>query len=175
MTLRVRLAVAATPLLVLAGCGQSGANRAAPSADGVTIDLPPATPVPNRSAQAAPVAAQPETSPAKPAPHRAGVDSQREAKPRIQIEPPEPSPAPAPTEQVNEARSAGSSAKLPLPDAVVARTIERIGYPCGRVTSSASPPSDGGGAPAYKVTCSSGASYRASTVHGRLRFRQWGR
>lgn len=62
-----------------------------------------------------------------------------------------------------------ASAKLPLPNAVIARTIGRIGYPCGSVAS-ASPL--GGGA--YKVTCTSGHSYRAAPVKGRYRFRRLG-
>jgi len=64
-----------------------------------------------------------------------------------------------------------TAAKLPLPNAVIARTIGRIGYPCGQVVSTTSMD----GAPGtFKVTCTSGHSYRASPVRGRYRFRRLG-
>jgi curved DNA-binding protein CbpA len=62
-----------------------------------------------------------------------------------------------------------TAARLPLPDAVVARTIGRIGYPCGQVASTAAL-SPG----VFKVTCTSGHSYRAAPVNGRYRFRRLG-
>lgn len=65
------------------------------------------------------------------------------------------------------------AASLPLPNKVVARTIERIGYSCGAVTSSS--PVEGGAPGVYKVTCASGQSYQAKPVNGRYRFRRWGR
>jgi hypothetical protein len=61
-----------------------------------------------------------------------------------------------------------TAADLPLPNNVVARTIERIGYACGSVASTTA--AQGG----FKVTCTSGDSYRAAPVHGRYRFRRWG-
>ncbi len=61
-------------------------------------------------------------------------------------------------------------ATMPLPDAVVARTIRRIGFACGEVASTSAVD----GAPGvFKVTCSSGESYKASPVHGRYHFRRW--
>jgi len=72
-------------------------------------------------------------------------------------------PAPSPTPKV-------AAADLPLPGKVVARTIERIGYSCGSVTSSAAVDGTPG---AFKVTCSSGQTYRAAPVHGRYRFKRW--
>lgn len=63
-------------------------------------------------------------------------------------------------------------ATLPLPKAVIARTIERIGYACGGVASAAAVE----GAPGvFNVTCTSGHSYRAAPVGGRYRFRKLGR
>ena len=62
-----------------------------------------------------------------------------------------------------------TTAKLPLPNAVIARTIGRIGYPCGQVANASAL---GGGA--FKVTCTSGHSYRAAPVRGRYRFRRLG-
>jgi len=59
--------------------------------------------------------------------------------------------------------------RLPLPKATIARTIQKIGYPCGGVSSVA--PVDAGGV--FKVTCSSGHSYRAAPVGGRYRFKKW--
>ena len=54
---------------------------------------------------------------------------------------------------------------------LVARTIERIGYSCGQVASTSAVE---GAAGVYKVTCTSGQTYRAAPVHGRYRFRRWG-
>jgi hypothetical protein len=61
-------------------------------------------------------------------------------------------------------------AALPLPEPVIARTIERIGYSCGKVASASA--ATGG---VYKVTCTSGASYQATPVRGRYHFRRLGR
>ena len=61
------------------------------------------------------------------------------------------------------------AASMPLPDAVVARTIERIGYSCGKVASTAAVEGASG---VFKVTCSSGQTYQATPVHGRYRFRR---
>jgi hypothetical protein len=60
-----------------------------------------------------------------------------------------------------------AAASLPLPNRVIARTIERIGYACGQVASTVE-----GEAGAYKVTCTSGHSYQATPVRGRYRFRR---
>lgn len=60
---------------------------------------------------------------------------------------------------------------MPLPNPVIARTIGRIGYPCGQVASTTA-----GGAPGvFKVTCTSGHSYRAAPVRGRYHFRRLGK
>lgn len=69
-----------------------------------------------------------------------------------------------------ESPAVATGAKMPLPNAVIARTIGRIGYPCGQVASTAAV---AGGAPgAFNVTCTSGHSYRASPVRGRYHFRR---
>ena len=60
------------------------------------------------------------------------------------------------------------AASMPLPNAVVARTIERIGYACGEVASTSAMEGEG----VFKVTCTSGQSYRAAPVHGRYRFKR---
>src|SRR6185312_14430384 len=64
-----------------------------------------------------------------------------------------------------------AAADLPLASRLVARTIDRIGYACGEVASTSAVD---GAAGVYKVTCTSGQSYRAAPVHGRYRFRRWG-
>lgn len=61
------------------------------------------------------------------------------------------------------------TANLPLPNKVIARTIERIGYSCGDVASSAAVDGSPG---AFTVTCSSGQSFQATRVHGRYHFRR---
>jgi hypothetical protein len=64
-----------------------------------------------------------------------------------------------------------TAAALPLPNSVVARTIERIGYSCGKVASTSAIEGSSG---AYTVTCTSGQSYRAAPVRGRYHFRKIG-
>lgn len=68
--------------------------------------------------------------------------------------------------------AAETAAALPLSNATIARTIDRIGYACGRVASTS--PDSSGAAGVFKVTCTSGQSYRAAPVNGRYRFRRLG-
>lgn len=83
----------------------------------------------------------------------------------------EPDPAPIETPATASAPAeapAPVAASLPLPNRVIARTIERIGYPCGQIASTAQ-----SGAPGvFKVTCTSGHSYQAAPVRGRYHFRR---
>jgi hypothetical protein len=65
-----------------------------------------------------------------------------------------------------------AAAGLPLASKLAARTIDRIGYACGEIASAT--PAEGEAAGVYKVTCTSGQTYRAAPVHGRYRFRRWG-
>jgi len=60
------------------------------------------------------------------------------------------------------------AASLPLPNRVIARTIARIGYPCGEVASTSAGASPG----VFTVTCTSGHSYQAAPVRGRYHFRR---
>jgi len=78
-----------------------------------------------------------------------------------------------PTEQVVALTSgaAEAPAAMPLPKSVVARTIGRIGYACGEVASTSAVDGSPG---VFKVTCTSGHSYRAAPVGGRYHFRRWG-
>lgn len=103
---------------------------------------------------------------------------------------PEPQPAAAAepaSADVQEAQSATSgvdavaeeaapppvrAAAMPLPNRVIARTIERIGYACGDVVTTAAV--EGAPAGVFKVTCTSGQTYQARPVGGRYRFRRLG-
>ena len=71
--------------------------------------------------------------------------------------------APALTDAPVEA----SQASLPLSHAAIARTIARIGYRCGSVASTSQILGN-----MFKVTCTSGDSYRAAPVNGRYRFKR---
>ena len=62
-----------------------------------------------------------------------------------------------------------ASAKMPLSNATIARTIGRIGYPCGRVASTTALETAG----VFSVTCTSGHTYRAAPVRGRYHFRKY--
>ena len=68
------------------------------------------------------------------------------------------------------AQAAGAA--LPISNRTAARTIERIGYACGRIAVTT--PVEGEATGVYKVTCTSGQSYRAAPVNGRYRFKRWG-
>lgn len=61
-------------------------------------------------------------------------------------------------------------ASLPLSRAVIAHTIERIGYPCGEVAATTAADGEAGGV--FKVTCSSGHTYQARPIAGRYHFRR---
>jgi len=106
------------------------------------------------------------------------------ARPPFQIDLPEQGPveaaqadqvqpeAIAAEQAVGEAPAvAPTAAKLPLPKAVIARTIGRIGYACGQVASVTAVE---GSAGVFTVTCTSGHSYRAAPVRGRYHFRRLG-
>jgi hypothetical protein len=77
----------------------------------------------------------------------------------------------AETEAADAPPAQPAAAAMPLPDRVIARTIGRIGYPCGSVASTSAV--EGGAPGVFKVTCASGHSYRASPVRGRYHFRRW--
>lgn len=123
----------------------------------------------------------PETAPSQAAPARTLTPPSRarhkDAQPAARqapVERAEDVPE-IPTEQVAAlASQAGvtdeGAAAMPLSNAVIARTIRRIGYSCGDVVSTAAVDISPG---AFKVTCSSGQSYRAAPVRGRYHFRRW--
>ena len=81
--------------------------------------------------------------------------------PEIAVDRPATPPAQAAAPQA-------TPAKLPLSNATIARTIGRIGYPCGSVAST----TEGDGPGVFTVNCTSGHSYRAAPVRGRYHFRR---
>lgn len=84
--------------------------------------------------------------------------------------PPEADPAvEAPAAAAESASVTAAAVKMPLPNATIARTIERIGYGCGRVVSTSDVEGNGG---VFNITCSSGDTYRASPIRGRYHFRR---
>lgn len=78
-------------------------------------------------------------------------------------------PAGAPA--ADSAPVSAAAATLPLTNATIARTIQRIGYGCGRVVSATGVEGTPG---AFNITCSSGDTYRAAPVRGRYHFRRTG-
>ncbi|MBA3669773.1 MAG: hypothetical protein H0W71_06890 [Sphingomonas sp.] len=120
------------------------ANRPGPPARSASANSTAPAPSPSPGDSSSP--SRPAEGP-PPAIDGPGMDSEPVAAPA-------PDPAPAAT-------------ALPLSSATIARTIERIGYPCGEVGSTA----QGAAAGVFTVNCTSGHAYRASPVRGRYRFR----
>jgi hypothetical protein len=160
----------------------AGSDAAASQTDtAMTVALPKAGPRPSvAAASPAPVGTPAETPVERPVRDSISVSSSKRnvsrRRPTAQAE-----------QQVREGQAAESqpdalsrdplapessaaqpvAASLPLPNRVIARTIERIGYACGQVASTVE-----GEAGVYKVTCTSGHSYQATPVRGRYRFRR---
>lgn len=178
----MRSAVLLIAAAALAGCG-NGSSGNGQEGSSVTIPL---TTIPRNEQAPAETASVPEPAPV----------NETAAAPVEEVPPPPKPEAPRPKEQRKEepapaapqskeeaaavetpapaAAPAVSGEKVPLPETVIARTIARIGYKCGSVVSSARVDT-GGESPVYRVVCSSGDSYRAATLGGRLRFRKWNR
>ena len=142
------------------------AAKPLPEIAGSPLTLPSEAEVEAQQARRA-AAAAPKVEPARPPLQIALPDTQDETA-RLS----ESQPGDVGAEQATAESPAvqASASKLPLPNAVIARTIGRIGYPCGQVASTTS--MDGAGT--FKVTCTSGHSYRAAPVRGRYRFRRLG-
>jgi hypothetical protein len=168
-----------------------GVGEAAQPENKVSVELQPAKPlarvVPKETA-AAPVAASNEPRARIDPPRPAIAAKTRVERPPIEAEPavvetpltgdePDPSLAEQSVEEAptasTAAEAAAAAAAMPLSDRVIARTIQRIGYSCGRVASTV--PVEGEAPGVFKVTCSSGQSYQAKPVNGRYHFRRWGR
>jgi hypothetical protein len=183
-----RAAIAGGALLVGAGifgtlAGLTVADNETPAQaePGISATLPPARPkassvvspamrpAPTAAAPLSSVVSEPVTrkhpvSRAKPVEDRLGDISQSLASP------PEQSPSSAEASAEIPAATA-VPASMPLSDAVIARTIGRVGYACGQVASTSAV--EGEAAGVFKVTCTSGQSYRAAPVRGRYHFRRW--
>lgn len=168
---------------VLLGVEAGKGEQAEPAQAAVTATLPPATPP---KPQATPVSLEsdglaaiqpPQSSPARvrtaaiaPPPQVADATA-----PTLSLAETAPPPAVmpdelAPTQAVADPAPVATAAALPLSNATIARTIERIGYSCGRVASAS--PDASGATGVFTVTCTSGQSYRAAPVKGRYRFRR---
>jgi hypothetical protein len=142
---------AAPPAVTVALPAAKQVAEVAPAAAPVDMVAPAATPAkPRRTASQSRFARAVESEVAGTAVQSAGID----------LASAEGTPEPA--------QAQPAAASLPLPDAVVARTIERIGYSCGKVTGAVAGSSPG----VYQVTCSSGDTYQATPVQGRYRFRR---
>ena len=106
------------------------------------------------------------TEPVRPHPNRSAEEpSAPEAQPLRADEAPE-----IPSEQVaaKAADAPPSSSALPLSNATIARTLGRVGFSCRQVASTEA--LEGG---AFKVSCTSGQSFKAAPVNGRYHFRKW--
>lgn len=177
-------ALAAGALILAIGggawMGMESGNDAPPDQlkPAVTLKVPPArapAPVTASADEPRTIAAE---QPSRPTRSAAPTKS---ARPPLQIDLPDEQPTEvAALEQqqrdIEQAAApalaaAATDAKMPLPNSVIARTIGRIGYPCGQVASTAA--LDGAGV--FKVTCTSGHSYRAAPVGGRYHFRRMGK
>lgn len=161
-----------------AGLEAGGDAEAQQAANAVTVALPKAGPV--TSAVPAPVPAPwvaeaRAAQPSHPARHvvRAPVRlaPEERATEIAQRAPEQAATEPAIVDPLAPKPAAAVAASIPLPNAVVARTISRIGYPCGAVASASAIEGEAG---AFKVTCTSGHSYRAAPVGGRYRFKRMG-
>ena len=143
--------------------------------DTATVTLPKEA----KPADPDPVAAEAEAkaSEPKPAPRRTASRHRRVAS--------APEPVAAREERVEDvpditseqvaaltSEAAQVPAAMPLSNSVVARTIERIGYSCGKVASTSG---IDGSAGVFKVTCTSGDSFKATPIRGRYHFRRLSR
>lgn len=194
-----RLPSSLLAILLLGACGSSGSEPAAKeqASSGVTLELPapePYRPEPERKASIpeapAPAAENADAVAPPEAPESAPVETKATEKKAAEkkavekkTDDEERSTAPAGAAQGEEknAATAGRNksdadaiptrpGRPPLDDAEIARTIDRIGFPCGRVVSSEAVASAQG---IYKIDCSSGESYQGTTKQGHLFFRPW--
>jgi hypothetical protein len=179
--------VAVGGLIVTAGllgawAGTTAGSDAEAAQAAVTVALPKARP--NANIAAPPAAAAIEAQAEWPdratasAPRTKRVATRRQSAAwtpqQVAESPPaESEPAGAASDPLApEPAAQAVAASMPLPGKLIARTIERIGYSCGEVSSTAA--AEGAGPGVYNVTCSSGQTYQATPVHGRYRFRRSG-
>jgi hypothetical protein len=179
--------IAAGIIGAVGGMSLKGSEQQLP---GATMPLPSPTPHPNLAA-AAPVAFAERSDAAAQEPVHADVSSApvthvvaperriaATAAPLAATQPVGSTPAPSePEVTANDplapqpAAAQPVAASMPLPNRVIARTIQRIGYSCGGVASTAAIDGEAG---AFTVTCTSGQAYKATPVRGRYHFRRLG-
>lgn len=183
------LIVAAALVGAWAGVSAGGEAEAQEPEQAVTLTVPPAKSAPAASLSAlepasAVAEAQPERRPRIAAaarrerraptaqPQRGLSDQELEELVPVDVSRKASDAVVGAAEQTAAAAStvAPTPAKLPLSNATIARTIGRIGYSCGRVSTVA----EGDGPGVFNVTCTSGQSYRAAPVRGRYHFRRLG-
>ena len=187
-------------ILMLGACGSSGSEPAATEqgSSSVTLELPapepyrgvsiPEAPAPVAEnavdADARPEAPEPappepeaaekkapeKNAPEKKAAEKQGDDEERSTAPAGAAPSEEKNGAPAARNKSNADAAPTRPGRPPLGDAEIARTIDRIGFPCGRVVSSEAVASAQG---IYKINCSSGESYQGTSKQGHLFFRPW--
>ena len=180
----MRLSACVVAALLIGGCGSEADDpargRTQTASKAVTVELPPELPE-------SPPQPQAELKEEAPAPPAAEVEPEQKPaeeaeKPKQRVEPTETAvaaaepPGAAAAEEGAEAAPSAEPrlvrAPLPLSEAQLVRTIERIGFKCGSVVGADR--QEGEGEPVYKINCSSGAAYRGTTRNGRLFFRPWG-
>lgn len=174
--------LAAALIGAYAGWQSKDPTTAAPKAQAALLTPPPMTTysvndpvekvaetqVPNQSPTLTPAASAPRPE-RRNVRRMAARQSSRLADVEQQLAPPAvvdaaQTEAPQQATELQPARALAAS--MPLPNSVIARTIGRIGYPCGSVASTS-----GAGSPGvFTVTCTSGHSYKAAPVRGRYHF-----
>jgi hypothetical protein len=181
-----RLWACAAALSGLASCGDGTAGGdAAQAGGGVTVELPEPTERPANGTTAEVAAevdeaAVPDSTNAAQATKNEVQAARSGAKTEEPVREPRPTAdadvdvatAPA-AEEAAEADEPAASGSLPLPNGVIVRTIEKIGFPCGSIASSSKVEGTSASSD-YIIRCSSGASYRASNRSGRYRFSKAG-
>lgn len=171
-------ALAVVVALVGGWAGWDSVSSAEPVENSAKAVLPPPTTY-TVSDPAAATAPEPVLDEARPLPPRrtahAAPRAERKRSPSplagLEQQLAEASPAPAPAETPAapdaDAAPAATAASMPLSNGTIARTIARIGYPCGSVASTSQILGQ-----AFTVTCTSGHKYRAAPVRGRYHFRR---
>lgn len=177
-------------ILLLSGCNSSQPGQSAE--DGITVDLPEPEAVEANSQDSGnasdtlnvlvptvdeadapdPVEPQPKAEPEPaPSPARAAPKA-KEAEPGSETSESRPAPPEKPRTVAPPDDAKLLSARPPLSDGAIAGTLARMGHPCGTVTAANKvDTSDTDGV--YKITCSSGDSYRGTDKGGHLFFRPW--
>lgn len=188
------VAVAAAAILgAIAGASADDQQPPRPAKRDVTIALPVASPqLGSAQPSSVPAARMTESQmrrPVRPKVPEASANDKFAARQQLAdsatptgeiAQPAERGPAANQSVGANDAQTASqpdaptaAAAGLSLPNRVVARTIERIGYACGSVVSTTAV---AGAAPGvYRIACSSGQAFQATPVRGRYRFRRSGR